>query len=265
MLCNAVRSRVLGPSLRSTACSLVNSDCYAHSRSYWGKPLKTYGTTVETNPEPVVPIHELREVWVKPDKVFDVLNCTEEYIGEKENLGGKLIGYWRTQFGERDRVIQLWEWASYAQRQSIRDALRKNERWQEYNSKVWPMFDRRRSHILNQFDFWPIHYPDHPTSVYELRRYSLKPGQVWVWKTYWQQGLELRKKHIQPVGAWYSEIGDLNTVWHLWQYDSLDERVRLREASWNEPGFSEIVEMTLPLIRDMHSDLLVPAAFSPMQ
>lgn len=33
-----------------------------------------------------------------------------------------------------------------------------------------------------------------------------------------RRGIEARRKFVAPVGAWFSQIGRLHQVYHMWQY-----------------------------------------------
>lgn len=33
-----------------------------------------------------------------------------------------------------------------------------------------------------------------------------------------RRGIEARRKFVRPVGAWFSQVGRLHQVYHLWQY-----------------------------------------------
>lgn len=33
-----------------------------------------------------------------------------------------------------------------------------------------------------------------------------------------RRGIEARRKFIEPVGAWFSQVGRLHQVHHMWQY-----------------------------------------------
>jgi len=96
--------------------------------------------------------------------------------------------------------------------------------------------------------------------INELRMYTLKPGKL-------PEYLEYARTIGRPargndygvnVGYWTTEHGALNQVWHIWSYDSLDERARLRaELQKNEAWTTEYTPRILPLlekqeIRFMH-------------
>lgn len=36
-----------------------------------------------------------------------------------------------------------------------------------------------------------------------------------------RRGIEARRKFVAPVGAWFSQIGRLHQVHHMWQYPSV--------------------------------------------
>ena len=66
--------------------------------------------------------------------------------------------------------------------------------------------------------------------VYELRCYTLVPGKM-------PEYLKAAETIGRPArgnnygvnhGYWTAEFGALNQIWHLWKYDSLNDRERLR-------------------------------------
>ena len=73
--------------------------------------------------------------------------------------------------------------------------------------------------------------------IYELRTYTLQPGtQGQYVKNSSEVGRKIRgDKYGKFEGGWSTEFGTLNQVVHLWTYESLNERERLRgELAKNE-------------------------------
>ena len=73
--------------------------------------------------------------------------------------------------------------------------------------------------------------------IYELRIYTLRTGKApEAAKNAGEVGRAIRGDDYGKLeGYWTTEIGPLNQVVHLWSYESLDERQRLRgELSENE-------------------------------
>ncbi len=87
--------------------------------------------------------------------------------------------------------------------------------------------------------------------IYELRTYTFHPGKI---NTY----LDIAKNVGRPArgqnygincGYWTSEFGSLNQIWHLWQYESYEQRASLRdELSKNVKWTTEYVPNIRPLI-----------------
>lgn len=122
---------------------------------------------------------------------------------------------------------------------------------------------------MQEFSFWPTSAPRKLGGVFELRSYTLNPGSLLEWESHWRTGLDARKKVMevrqtdgtiayvekaddpwQGVGAWFCQIGDLNTVHHLWQFADLEERRARREQSWVQPGWVSGASSFLPLVSD---------------
>ncbi|HKU94002.1 MAG TPA: NIPSNAP family protein [Vineibacter sp.] len=95
--------------------------------------------------------------------------------------------------------------------------------------------------------------------IYELRTYTLQPGLM-------PKYLELAEKVGWPArgnnygrcyGYWTSEFGTLNQVWHLWSFDSYEERTRLRgELMKNETWTQDYVAKIRPLVQRQDLRLL---------
>lgn len=67
--------------------------------------------------------------------------------------------------------------------------------------------------------------------LHELRCYTTLPGMAGeLVKANEEIGRKVRGDNYGVLeGYWVSEIGPLNQVWHLWRYDSFEERERLRK------------------------------------
>merc|ERR1719400_2420091 len=101
--------------------------------------------------------------------------------------------------------------------------------------------------------------------VYEWRTYSLVPSKVADFMALSKEKFHLRTEHSKLLGYWTVELGGLNQVTHLWEYDSYSHRAGVRaklggHQQWQEEYFQKI----LPWLQ--HQDnmalrsLLPPAA-----
>lgn len=67
-------------------------------------------------------------------------------------------------------------------------------------------------------------------SVYEFRTYSIKPEHYPSFLQLTNEHIHKRTKHSTLLGYWMTELGGVNEVVHLWQYDDLAHRASVRAA-----------------------------------
>jgi NIPSNAP len=86
--------------------------------------------------------------------------------------------------------------------------------------------------------------------LYELRTYTLKPGtQAAMIKAASTTSRDIRGDNFGKLeGYWFTEIGPLNQVMHMWSYSDFAERARLRAELAKDPRWSGEY---LPLIRPL--------------
>ena len=103
--------------------------------------------------------------------------------------------------------------------------------------------------------------------IYEMRTYQLAFGGL-------PEYLEAAESMIipsvaefglKPSGFWYTEIGQLNEVVHLWAYEDLNERQE-KWAKWaKDPRRGEVAKRLRGVVLSQTNKILSPTAFSPMQ
>ena len=95
------------------------------------------------------------------------------------------------------------------------------------------------------------------------RTYRVKPGTVKPHlELYEKYGLVPQSRHLgKPVAYMFAESGDLNTIVHMWAYETLDERTEKRARLAADPGWQAYVAQLLPLMAVQESKILNPAPF----
>lgn len=103
--------------------------------------------------------------------------------------------------------------------------------------------------------------------IVEQRIYTFAPGKVNAYlDLYEMQGLPLAKEKLgMPLGVFYTEVGQLNTVVSLWGYKSFEDRLNRRAELSQEAGWKKYAEQALPLVLNQQTSLLLPASFSPIK
>lgn len=87
--------------------------------------------------------------------------------------------------------------------------------------------------------------------IYELRTYTLHPGAIGRYLDLVEKvGLPARGESCGTLmGYWSAEFGTLNQAWHLWRYNSLDERTHQRaQLAQNQRWTTDFVPNVQPLL-----------------
>ncbi|MDJ0950547.1 MAG: NIPSNAP family protein [Alphaproteobacteria bacterium] len=103
--------------------------------------------------------------------------------------------------------------------------------------------------------------------ILDERSYTLKPGMLPKYLTlYESRGWPVQTKHLgEPVGWFYTEVGTLNQVVHIWKYADMADREARRKAMTADPDWQAFVAEAAAMLDKMENRILVPAPFSPLR
>ena len=105
--------------------------------------------------------------------------------------------------------------------------------------------------------------------IVDHRTYKVKPGTL-------PQQLAIYEKHAFPLQLKYlgapvafltAETGELNTMIHLWAYESAADREQRRAALAKDPGWTDYLNANREgdYLVDMRTNLMVPTSFAPIK
>ena len=97
----------------------------------------------------------------------------------------------------------------------------------------------------------------------EERVYRLKIGAVAEYcKNYEENGMKVQLKHLpHMVGYYFTEVGALNCIVHLWAYESLDDREKRRAGMQADPAWQAYLTKIRPLMERQDTRLMKCAPF----
>jgi hypothetical protein len=103
--------------------------------------------------------------------------------------------------------------------------------------------------------------------IVEQRTYTLQPGVLpELLETYEREGMAVHRRILgNMIGYFYTEIGPLNQIVHLWGYDSLEDRARRRAELAANEQWGAYVTKGVKFLQTQESKILVPAPFSPIK
>ncbi|KAK4543470.1 hypothetical protein LTR36_005613 [Oleoguttula mirabilis] len=212
-------------------------------------------------------VHSIVFHEVKPNKVDEYVELVGSWYPRMANMPENkvhLVGSWRTEVGDCDTFVHIWEYQRYTGYHASLNSIQNHPEFAEFDKKLKKLIKSKKTSLMQEFRFWPTSPPRKLGGIFELRSYTLHPGNLLEWETHWQKGLAARREVMEGVGAWFVQIGDLNVVHHLWQFADLEERRANREQSWSVPGWGETVHRTVPLIQTMKSKIMMPMPWSPI-
>jgi hypothetical protein len=103
----------------------------------------------------------------------------------------------------------------------------------------------------------------------DVRTYTVKPGcsaaQV---ELYGKYGFPVQVKHLgNPLCYLQAETGELNTLVHLWVYDSAADREQRRATQAKDPNWKIYLDESRKAgyVLAQRTSLMTPVAFAPLK
>lgn len=210
-------------------------------------------------------VYEMQIHDVKPDSNESYINNYEKWTNELQAKESKasLIGSWKVEVGDQDQYIHVWKYQGWKHASQVERTIKNDSQLKNIITDQTPHLRSRQNQFMLPFSFWGHPEPQIHNSMYEMRSYVLKPGTMIEWGNNWARGITFRKD--AAVAGFFSQIGQLYTVHHIWRYEDLYSRKETRESAWRKPGWDECVAYTVPLIREMRSRWMSPNSFSPIR
>ncbi|EFA05012.1 protein NipSnap [Tribolium castaneum] len=216
-------------------------------------------------------IYALQTHNFRPDSKVAYLNTikqTVDFIKAQNSLAAavELVGSWTVNVGDQDQALHLWKFTGgYEKIDLFNNIISRSDDFKKISEDQGKVVRSRHLQYLLAFSYWPQIQLRKPCNIYEIRSYALKPGTMIEWGNNWARAINFRQNNDEAFAGFFSQIGRLYNVHHIWCYEDLNKRKETRESAWRSPGWDECVAYTVPLIREMHCRIMVPTEFSPTQ
>jgi hypothetical protein len=203
-------------------------------------------------------IYEFRTYQIKTGSLPTVLEKFKAKIDGRNKIS-KIGAFWFTEIGPLNQIIHVWPYKSIDHRnKSRKEAIEK---------KLWPpdtadYMVKMNSEIWLPVPFSPKFREKEIGPFFEMRIYTFEPNQIEKMLPAWEEKIEARKKLAPLVGAFVSEIGDLNKYMHIWAYKSLQHRTEAREK-FSSIGWPPKSSAKPPLY--MENKIVMASDFSPIK
>lgn len=203
-------------------------------------------------------IYEMRTYTLKPGMTGEFEGRWAPLVEGRQRLS-PLAALWHTEIGPLNEMIHVWPYASLEERNRIRALAVEQKIWPPNTSDLIVMM---RSEILLPAPFMRPLSPQQLGNVYEMRIYTYQAGTMPEVLRRWAEAVPYREKYSPLAACWTSEIGDLNRFIHLWPYESLADRDRIRAEAAKDPHWPPA---TREFLVSMENKILAPAPFSPLR
>ena len=202
-------------------------------------------------------IIEMRTYLLKPGSVAAFEQRFAEALPNRLKFS-KLGAFWHSEIGTLNQVIHVWPYKDFADRERIGGEARKSGQWPP---KVREFILTQENKILQPAPFSPPLEETKLGNIYEIRTYTYQPGAMPTVLERWQKVIGERIKLSPLAACWHTAIGPLNQFIHIWPYQDVAERSRIRAESLKIQGWPP---PTRELLLKQENSLVVPAPFSPL-
>jgi NIPSNAP len=202
--------------------------------------------------------YDVTIITVKPNTHMKALPGVEQWLKANPRKG-EFIGCLTSEIGCLNRILLLHHYTSDADLAADRDAVAKDAN--PYGCVE--LTDGRSTDTFTQFPFLPPIKPGQYGPIFEVRTYLLKPTGLPPTIAAWTKQAPERMKLSPILAAMYSTTGEVTRFLHIWPYPDLATRAATRKTAietgvWPPPGGPDH-------LLTMHTDIYLPAAFSPMR
>jgi hypothetical protein len=201
-------------------------------------------------------LYDVMTIGVQPGSGSRALAKLNEGL-RTPSLRGELLACWHGEIGVLNRILLIRGYADIgaleADRRSLTVEANPLGLGELVTASDWDLYV--------PFEFIEPMRPGSKAAFYEVRTYTLKPDGLVPTIEAWRQALPARAKLSRVLMAMHT-TGPTPRFMHIWPYDSLNDRQRIRaqavaEGIWPPPGGPG-------RLLSQQTDIYIPAAFSPI-
>lgn len=202
--------------------------------------------------------YDVTKLTFRPNGVGPALPGIERAL-DAGAAAGRLIGVLVAEIGALNQVLILHAHDDAAAALASRDA---RQRRGDLFGVSDQLVDASASTFAS-FPFVPAMTPGRFGPVFEVREYGIKPGALPALLAAWEAAVPARVALSPLLTAAYALDGDQPRMMHVWPYQDLIARARIRGESvakgvWPPKGGADYLVT-------MRSSIYLPAPFSPLQ
>jgi hypothetical protein len=206
-------------------------------------------------------IYEVRSYDMKPHSMGEVLKRFGDAYPTRAKYS-ELVACWTTDIGPLNRLIHVWGYESAAERDRIRAEASKDKNWPPAMKEF---IVNMTSELFIPFPFSPAMTPGDFGPIYEMRSYTVGPGEIPAVVDRWAPSIEARMERSPLAVAMYTDLGPLNKFVHIWPYKSFEHRAETRAKAVADGIWPPKSDSPAGAALTQENLIMLPTPFSPMQ
>ena len=227
-------------------------------------------------------IYDYRVYTLKPGATADYRAGVKELsLPIRQRYGIRLAGWYYSEVGSLNQVVHIWGYEDDKHMAEAKHAFHTDPDWTgKYLPRTRGLVESQKTSQMNASSFAPIYpvngdVPEEGTAefdrknnmVFDYRTYTFKPGGIPAYMAAAEEvALPIRKRQgINLAGWFYSDIGDLNQVTHIWAYRDLKHLKEGKEAVNADPEWTgTYVPRVRGLLVAQNTHLMSTSEFGPV-
>ena len=204
-------------------------------------------------------ILEMRTYVLKPGMTHNFVERFADGLTARLQFS-KLLGLFLSEVGGLNRVVHIWPYENFEDREKIGAKARATGKWPP---KTQEFIITQENKFIQPAPFSPPLPEGKLGNLYEFRTYTYQPGSMPTVLERFGKVIPSRTKISPLVFAGQTIIGPLNQYVHVWAYKDAGERERLRtEATKTVEGWPPPTREFLVAQENM---IMTPAPCAPFK
>ena len=202
-------------------------------------------------------LYEMRIYTCGSHQIPEYIEKFSEVFERRQKIS-RVIGFFRIEIGELNRVMHIWEYEDVAHRERVRKEAMEQPWWPP---DIEGIVRRQENKLMTTPPFRPEPLLGNLGDVYEVRTYTIQVRKMGEVVSRYIQHVPPREE-LSPISACFiTDSGPLNEFIHIYPYKDLNHRAQIRQKASKLPNWPPGGH---PFYEHQKTEIWIPTSFSLM-